>query len=106
LSDWKPKPFVRLAIAAFKGFVIASIVWVLAIMALGSRTSPYVFHATLGASALFVLATAFFVIKPSPLGDASPWDGVIHPEPPRTEPRDTIVATNDEPAKTAAARKD
>jgi len=50
--------------------------------ALDSNASPYVIHITIGAGKAFVLASIYFVIWPSPLGDARSWDEIIHVPPP------------------------
>jgi hypothetical protein len=77
----------RFGPAAFKGAIVAVIVWWVAHSALESNTSPYLLYITVGAGIAFVLASIYFVIWPSPLGDPRDWDEIIHvPSPP--EPND------------------
>jgi hypothetical protein len=73
----------RLALAAFKGLIVAIIVWRVALYALESKTSPYVDDITIGALVAFALATVYFLIWPSPLGDARDWDEIFHVPAPR-----------------------
>jgi hypothetical protein len=43
-------------------------------------------HVTIGAAIAFALATIYFVIWPSPLGDPRSWDEIFHlPSPPESD---------------------
>ena len=75
----------RLGLAAFKGAIVAIVVWWVAHSALESNASPYVIHITIGAGITFVLASIYFVIWPSPLGDPQSWDEIIHVPPPEAD---------------------
>jgi hypothetical protein len=72
----------RLGLAAFKGFIVAVILWRVALFALESKASPYVAHITIGAGIAFALATIYFTVWPSPLGDPRSWDEIFHVPPP------------------------
>jgi hypothetical protein len=72
----------RLGLAAGKGAILATIVWFVASKALESNASPYMAHTMVGAAIVFVLASIYFVIWPSPLGDPRSWEEIIHVPPP------------------------
>ena len=72
----------RLGLAGGKGATLAIIVWFVASKALESNASPYMVHIMVGAAVVFVLASIYFVIWPSPLGDPRGWDEIIHVPPP------------------------
>jgi hypothetical protein len=72
----------RLGLAAFKGFIVAVILWRVALFTLESKVSPYVEHITIGGGIIFALASLYFIIWPSPLGDTRSWDEIFHVPPP------------------------
>jgi hypothetical protein len=76
----------RFGLAVFKGFLVAAILWRIGLFALESRQSPHLWHISIGAAIAFAVATIYFIIWPSPLGDARDWDEIFHvPPPPRPE---------------------